>query len=218
MYVPSHFEESNESELLEFIETFPLASIVTYRQEELDSNLIPLFPLKEKNGETKLLGHVARSNTFWQESFENENVLAIFRGPDSYISPNWYPGKESNKNQVPTWNYQVINVHGSLEIIDNPKFVRGVVARLVTKHERDLPKPWRITDSDKIFIEDMIANIVGIRISIKKVVGKFKLSQNRTKEDRLGVASQLANSGKDGLCNAMRSEEDKRHGAGKLAH
>ena len=210
MYIPSHFEESNEATLLQLIKAYPLASIVTFRKDEFDSNLIPLYPLKDKDGVIKLIGHVARNNMFWKESQENENVLAIFRGPDSYISPNWYPGKKINKNQVPTWNYQVINVHGILEIIDEPKYVRGVLARLVTKHESNSSKPWSISESDRNFMEEMIGNIVGIRISIKKMNGKFKLSQNRSDEDRVGVAIHLAEAGKHDLCKAMTLEELKR--------
>ena len=131
--------------------------------------------------------------------------VVVFRGPQTYITPSWYPSKHELHRQVPTWNYRVVHVHGRLYVRDNERFVRGVVARLTRTHEAQAgsPKPWKMTDASPEYIDQMLANIVGIEIDITKLVGKWKLSQNKDERDRVNAADQLRKRGEHGISAAM---------------
>jgi len=201
MYRPEAFVEDDVEELLRLIEANILGTIVTYRGA-LDANHVPFLIDRDLDG-VRLIAHVSRKNPLWTEASAGEKVLVIFRGAQGYISPNWYPGKKENENQVPTWNYQVAHVHGTLSIIDDEKFVRGVVARLVMKNEATQPKPWKMTDSEKEYIDAELNGIVGIRVEIERMEGKFKLSQNRNAADGMGAADGLKASGGAELSDAM---------------
>jgi transcriptional regulator len=130
--------------------------------------------------------------------------LVIFRGNEGYISPNWYPSKHETHRQVPTWNYEVVHVHGRLTVLDEEQFVRGVVARLTREHEMGEPHPWKMGDSPPDYIDGMLRAVVGIEIEIKRMEGKAKLSQNREARDRLNAAETLRARGQEGLGSAMR--------------
>ncbi|WP_259754648.1 FMN-binding negative transcriptional regulator [Pseudomonas sp. GCEP-101] len=203
MYVPAHFEETRSDELHRLIREHPLGILVTGHDGLLDANHLP-FEL-ELAGETPLLrAHVARNNPVWQEA-DGEEVLVIFRGEHAYVSPNWYPSKHEAHRQVPTWNYQVVHVRGRLKVMDEERFVRGVVGRLTRTHEAGEVKPWKMSDSTPEFISGMLANIVGIEVEISEIVGKSKLSQNKEDRDRLGAAERLEQLGSTALAGAMRS-------------
>src|SRR5699024_1746275 len=120
--------------------------------------------------------------------------LVVFRGEDAYISPNWYPSKHESHRQVPTWNYQAVHVRGRITIRDDERFVRGHVARLTRVHEANTgtDRPWRMGDSPKAYIDQMLAAIVGIEIEITAMIGKSKLSQNKETRDRLNAAAALS--------------------------
>lgn len=130
--------------------------------------------------------------------------MVIFRGNESYISPNWYPSKHETHRQVPTWNYEVVHVHGRLTVQDDERFVRGVVARLTREHESSEPKPWRMGDSAPEYIDAMLRAIVGIEVAITRMEGKAKLSQNREERDRLSAAEALIQRGQAQLDKAMQ--------------
>lgn len=203
MYVPAHFEETRSDELHRLIREHPLGILVTGHDGLLDANHLP-FEL-ELSGEKPLLrAHVARNNPVWQEA-DGEEVLVIFRGEHAYVSPNWYPSKHEAHRQVPTWNYQVVHVRGRLTVMDEERFVRGVVGRLTRTHEAGEGKPWKMSDSTPEFISGMLANIVGIEVEIGEMVGKSKLSQNKEDRDRLGAAERLEQLGSLELSAAMRS-------------
>ena len=170
MYIPDHFAIKSTYEAYRIIEAHPLGILVTSTEEGLDANHLP-FELDAERG--VLTAHVARANPVWKKCGEGTDALVIFRGEESYISPNWYPSKHELHRQVPTWNYQVVHIHGRLVAQDQEKFVRGVVARLTRTHEA----------------------IVGIEIQIERLEGKAKLSQNREARDRLNAAEKLISKG-----------------------
>ncbi len=147
---------------------------------------------------------MARANPVWKRCPTGTPVMVIFRGAEAFISPNWYPSKHETHRQVPTWNYEVVHAHGTLNIRDDERFVRGVVARLTRRHEADEPKPWKMTDSTAEYIDGMLRNIVGIQITITSLVGKSKLSQNREDRDRLSAAQTLAARGHEELSQVMQ--------------
>ena len=205
MYLPNHFVEAREEDLIQTIAAYPFGSLVMHGPNGLDANHIPFIPEQSKEGKWTLLGHVARANPLWKEATEGQEILVIFRADDAYVSPNWYPSKHETHKQVPTWNYRVVNVHGRLFVRDDARFVRGVVARLTKTHEAQAggPRPWKMTDSAPEFIDQMIANIVGVEVEITRMVGKWKLSQNREERDRTSAAEELKKRGEDALAGAM---------------
>ena len=205
MYLPEHFEETRVEELHRLIAEYPLGALVVNGPAGLDANHLP-FELHVGAGEPgRLTAHVARANPLWKEVKDGDGVLVIFRAADAYISPNWYPTKHETHRQVPTWNYQTVHVHGTITIRDDPRFVRGVVGRLTRTHEmRTEPeRPWKMSDSSHEYIDDALAAIVGIEIAITKMVGKWKLSQNKEERDRQGAAEALRQRGDQVTSAAM---------------
>jgi transcriptional regulator len=205
VYLPQHFEETNDAELHRIIGEFPLGALVVNGPDGLDADHLP-FELDPGIGERGLLrAHVARANPLCQRVRDGDHVLVVFRAGDAYVSPNWYPSKHESHRQVPTWNYQVVHVHGRIAIRDDERFVRGVVARLTRVHEArsGAERPWRMTDSSSEFIDAMLAAIVGIEIAIDRIVGKSKLGQNRETRDRVAAANALAQHGHATLAAAM---------------
>ncbi len=196
MYIPKHFEEHRQEELHRIIREFPLGVLVVNGADGLDANHIP-FELHEQDGKQVLLAHVARANSVWQESRDGDEALVIFRAADAYISPNWYPSKHEFHQQVPTWNYQAVHVHGRITVRDDAKFVRMIVARQTKTHEARVgeQRPWRMGDSSKEFIDHLLTAIVGIEISIDKIVGKWKLGQNKELRDLTSAAHALSTRG-----------------------
>ena len=205
MYLPNHFEEASKEELFRTIAAYPFGSLVVNGRNGLDANHVP-FLIDDAGGSSKLLAHVARANPLWKEVNDGDEALVIFRADDAYVSPNWYPSKHEFHQQVPTWNYRVVHVHGRLYIRDSERFVRGVVARLTRTHESQTgaPRPWKMTDSSPEYIDKMLSAIVGLEVEITKMVGKWKLSQNKDERDRLHAAEELGKRGEKHISAAMR--------------
>jgi transcriptional regulator len=191
MYLPKHFEERDPERLRRFIERHPLGSLVTATESGLDANHIPFLFADTGSAAGTLHGHIARANPLWREAVADATALVIFRGPDSFISPTWYPSKRENPRVVPTWNYAVVHAHGVLRCVDDPAWVRSHVEALTREHEGRRDAPWAVTDAPADFIEKMVAAVVGIEISITRLVGKWKIGQNRSTSDRVGVVEAL---------------------------
>jgi transcriptional regulator len=207
MYMPAHFAIKNSDVLHRIIREHPLGALVTLGPDGLDANHIP-FEMDVTHGALGLLtAHVARANPVWQQCLGGAEVLVVFRGNESYISPNWYPSKHESHRQVPTWNYEVVHVHGRLAVMDEQRFVRGVVARLTRTHEAAEPVPWKMGDSAPEYIDGMLKAIVGIQVEITRIEGKAKLSQNREARDRLNAADTLLARGEQALGRAMREAQ-----------
>lgn len=120
-------------------------------------------------------------------------AYVIFHADQSYISPNWYEGKHEHHRVVPTWNYRVVHVKGSIRKVDDEKYLRGVLAHLTRTHEATQPIPWKMGDAPNDFIAEQLEKIVGIEIEIDTIIGKFKVSQNRSAVDAENVAMALEN-------------------------
>lgn len=205
MYLPRHFEETRVEELHCLIDEYPLGAWVVNGPAGLDANHLP-FHLETKPGEpARLLAHVARANPVWKEVRQGDETLVVFRAEDAYVSPNWYPSKHEQHRQVPTWNYRVVHAHGRVTVRDDERFVRGLVARLTRTHEgrTGSAKPWRMTDSAPDYIDQMLAAIVGIEIEVTKLVGKWKLSQNREARDRINAAEELRKRDEEAVATAI---------------
>ncbi len=205
MYLPAHFAETRPEELQRIIREHPLGMLVTHGSHGLDADHIPFEYDPGEDGLGMLSAHVARANPVWQRCPSGTPVMVVFRGAQSYVSPSWYPSKHDTHRQVPTWNYEVVHAHGTLTVHDDERFVRRMVARLTRRHEAAEPKPWKMGDSAREFIDGMLRNIVGIEIAVASLVGKRKLSQNKEARDRLGAADTLAARGIDELAQSMRT-------------
>jgi transcriptional regulator len=207
MYAPSHFRQQDPAELRALIEASPLAVLVTFGAGRMHVSHIPLLFDAAVGPHGTLIGHFAAANPQAQHYDAAIEAIAIFNGPDAYVSPNWYPSKHELHKQVPTWNYRVVHVHGRLRIRDDEKFVRGVVARLTRVHEAGTgdARPWKMTDSAPAYIDQLLAMIVGIEIEITKMVGKWKLSQNKDARDRANAADELRKRGEQEISAAMQA-------------
>jgi transcriptional regulator len=191
MYTPAYFRESRLPELHEFMRRYPLGSVITQASGRIDANHIPLI-LDPAIGPFGILrGHIARANSMWRDAAPEAEVLVLFRGPDSYISPSFYPSKKEHGKVVPTWNYGVVHVRGTLKWIHDPKWLRALVEQLTDQHEASRPEPWRVSDAPEEYVTKMLDAIVGFEISINELSGKLKLSQNRSEADRDGVRTGL---------------------------
>jgi transcriptional regulator len=202
MYVPAHFSVPDEEAPYRLIRENPLGILVTNGDSGLDANHIP-FEVEPQPGQHGVLrAHVARGNPVWKYVREGAEVLVIFRAEDAYVSPNWYPSKHESHKQVPTWNYRVVHAHGTIAFHDDETFLRGLVGRLTRAHEASQPVPWRMDDAPPDYIAAMLKAIVGIEIAVTRLVGKFKLSQNRELRDRLSLAEALSKQGDTALGQA----------------
>ncbi|MGE6105629.1 FMN-binding negative transcriptional regulator [Aeromonas veronii] len=191
MYLPPHFATDDPEALHQLMRAHPLGALITHGERGLDANHLP-FELNAESGEHGVLrAHVALNNPLWQEAKDGDEVLVIFKAADAYISPNWYPSKKAHHQQVPTWNYSVVHAHGRIQIRDDARFVRRLLANLTRHHEAGEPTPWKMADAPRDYLEAKVAAVVGIEIEITGLVGKFKLSQNKEAADRQEAAHAL---------------------------
>jgi len=209
MYLPAHFAETDVQALHALIAAHPLGALVAAGPHGLDANHLPFELDSSAGAQGTLRAHVARNNPLWKELVDGTPVLVIFQAEQGYISPNWYPSKHETHQQVPTWNYRVVHVHGTLRIRDDERFVRGLVARLTRTHEAQEARPWKMGDSETAYIDRMLAAIVGIEVEIHQMVGKYKLSQNKDKRDRMGAVETLQARGKEALSLVMWEAMEK---------
>lgn len=191
MYIPAHFEETQIEILHQLIRNHPLGTLVTLSSDGLNANHIPLELDLEPTPFGTLRGHVARANPVWRDFNQDVEALVIFQGANSHITPSWYATKKETGKVVPTWNYAVVHAYGSLKIIDDTAWLRGLVERLTTQHEAAKAAPWKVSDAPENYIEPLLRAIVGIEILITKISGKWKVSQNQPQANRTGVIEGL---------------------------
>ena len=192
MYVPSHFEETRPDVLRRLIHDHSLAALVTLGSDGLNANHIPLELDPEPAPLGTLCGHVARGNPVWRDFSRDVEALAVFQGPQAYISPSWYQTKRETGKVVPTYNYIVVHAYGPMRIIEDRAWLRGLVERLTNRHEAGRAEPWKVTNAPADFVEQMLGAIVGIEIPLTRLRGKWKVSQNRPSVDREGVVRGLS--------------------------
>jgi transcriptional regulator len=191
MYVPHHFSESRVEILHRLIGERPLGTLVTLSADGLNADHLP-FELDPKPAPLGTLrGHVARANPVWRDSSRAVEALVIFQGAQAYITPTWYPSKQESGEVVPTYNYITVHAYGGLKIVHDHEWLRGLVTRLTNRFEAGRRAPWRVTDAPAAFVERQLGAIVGIEITLTKLAGKWKVSQNRPEADRRGVADGL---------------------------
>jgi len=195
MYLPAHFKETDVETLHGLIHAHPLATLVTLGSDGLFASHLPLLIDPDPAPFGTLRGHLARGNPQWRDFRPDPEALAIFQGPQGYVSPSWYPTKRETGKVVPTWNYAVVHARGRLTVRDDPAWLDAFVRRLTDSQERELPQPWKVDDAPAEFIGRQIKAIVGIELTVTRLDGKWKMSQNRSNEERAGVVSGLEDRG-----------------------
>ncbi|MEO6062192.1 MAG: FMN-binding negative transcriptional regulator [Thermoflexales bacterium] len=191
MYIPAHFDESRPEVLRALIDAHPLATLVTLTPDGLNANHIPLRLHAADVSHGILRGHVARSNAIWKDFDPRVDALAIFQGPDSYITPGYYATKQETGRVVPTWNYAVVHVYGSLRVIDDPAWLRPHLETLTATHEAARVEPWHVSDAPADYTGKLVQGIVGIELTITRMLGKWKVSQNQPASNQAGVVEGL---------------------------
>ena len=200
MYLPEHFQESNQDVLIDLIQKHALGCLVTYIDGELSADHLPFI---YDQSEHCLFAHIAKKNPLYTQLINGMEGLIVFQIDHAYVSPNWYVGKFEHHRAVPTWNYVVIHVKGEIKLIEDEKSLRGILAKLTRQHESSQPKPWKMSDAPKEYIADQLNHIVGIQVNIRSLIGKFKLSQNREKMDIENVAKAFEDLNKKDLATMM---------------
>lgn len=185
MYVPEYFSVKDLATLYDWIERWSFGTLITSHRGRVEANQIPFLLDREKN---QLLGHVAKANKHWMAMMNAEDLLVQFAGPHAYVSPAWY----SQPDGVPTWNYLSVQVRGKAELVKTDSETIDLLRRLTNTNEALYGPGWRIDDLPPERLKAMCQAIVCFRISISAIEGKAKLSQNRSKMDRVGVSQELA--------------------------
>ncbi len=191
MYLPPLFREESVAVMHALMQAHPLATLVTVSAEGITANHIPMLVDPEPLPSGTLLGHVARANPVWREFSPEIPALAIFSGPEHYISPSWYPSKQEHGRVVPTWNYAAVHAYGRLEIHEDAEWLRDLVTRLTSTHEAEFEEPWQVGDAPSDYVDGLLKAIVGIEIRIERLEGKWKMGQNRPPADRRGTVAGL---------------------------
>ncbi|WP_439860390.1 FMN-binding negative transcriptional regulator [Pseudomonas sp. MBLB4136] len=192
MFTPSIHRQNDLPTLHQQIAASGLATMVSQGPNALQASHLPLL-LEPGEGEFgTLYGHFARANPQWRDLAGGAEVLAIFQGPDAYVSPDWYPSKAEHHKSVPTWNYIAVHAQGRAEVFDDGERLLQLVSRLSDRHEAGRAKPWAVSDAPRDYIDAMLRAIVGFALPIRRLDGQWKLSQNRDAADQAGVREGLA--------------------------
>jgi transcriptional regulator len=194
MYIPDHFREDRTEVLHDAVRRIGFATLVT---TGLEANHLPML----LDGGV-LRGHVARANPVWKAG--DGAALAIFLGPHAHVSPNWYPSKAVTGKAVPTWNYITVHARGAVRWIQDADWLRAHVTALSETHEAERAEPWKVDDAPAAYIESLLRAIVGFELTVEKLEGKYKLSQNRDAADRDGVREAFAREGRNDLAGLMK--------------
>jgi transcriptional regulator len=200
MYLPKHFSVEDNSHAIRIGKENSFATVISFDKEnEPFINHLPLIVENDGDG-LKLIGHMARRNPQWQHFMSGSKALVIFNGPHTYITPTWYV----SGRDVPTWNYVVVHAQGKATAIEDFDRLTAILKKLTDKFERDNPQPWEFELPDDLLdARALTSAIVGFEIHVEKIEAKFKLSQNRSAEDKRGIIEGLSTRSDD-MSRAIR--------------
>ncbi|MES2606402.1 MAG: FMN-binding negative transcriptional regulator [Pseudomonadota bacterium] len=191
MYIQQKFNETNVDTLHALIKAHPLGALVVLTDSGMEVNHMP-FQLEAVSDGTVLRAHIPKGNTLWQQALDSKHeAVVIFQGPERYITPSWYPSKQEHGQVVPTWNYAVVHAYGQPRFVTDKEWLRAHVTALTNEHEASQALPWQVTDAPADYIDSMLEKIVGIELPVTRMLGKWKVSQNRPQADRMGVMAGL---------------------------
>ncbi|MGP5070665.1 FMN-binding negative transcriptional regulator [Psychrobacter faecalis] len=190
MFTPKAFKEDNFENIRTFIKEQPQATVIAKTGNRLESCHIPMYWQDDDSTFGCLYGHIAKVNTL-NNSDNNAPWLIIFQDAGHYISPNWYPSKLTTHKEVPTWNYRSVHITGNVSLLTEHEHLNEILSKKTADFEANKPNPWSLDDAPEKYIHAMCRAVVGIRVDIKDVQAQFKLSQNKTAENRVGVVVGL---------------------------
>ncbi|HEX5685431.1 MAG TPA: FMN-binding negative transcriptional regulator [Ideonella sp.] len=193
MHLPQ-FANNDPQAWQALITAHPLGTWFSAHDGALRADHVPFLFDPQRGPHGALLAHVSRANQVWRNPGQG---LVVFNGPQAYVSPSWYPSKHAHGKAVPTWNYAVVHVHGQARAIEGRDEVLALVERLTTAHEQGQAVPWQVSDAPATYIDQLLRAIVGIEITVDKIEGRWKMSQNRSEADRLGVTAGLQQIGSE---------------------
>ena len=194
MYTPAYHAFNDIEKMRAHIAAHPLGAWVCHAHGQLIANHIP-FVLDAKHGSHgRLLAHVSRANSVWRELIGGAPSVVMFRGPSAYITPSWYPGKHQHGKVVPTWNYVTVHAHGMARAMEDTCWILDVLNRLTDTQESQRTEPWKVSDAPSAYIDKMLRAVVGIEITIDRVEGRLKVSQDEDEQDRRGTVEGLQHS------------------------
>jgi transcriptional regulator len=191
VYIPKFNQETRLDVMHALIESQPFATLVTMSNSGLFASHLPMVLDRGEGAYGTLRGHLSRANNQWRDLSPTVEALAIFAGDHHYISPNWYPEKSESGKVVPTWNYAVVHAYGPLRVIEDPAWLLPHLTSLTTQHEANSAEPWHVSDAPADYIASQIKGIVGIEITLSRIEGKWKVSQNQSERTRLAVEQGL---------------------------
>ncbi len=190
MYIPPHNAPPSADDVTQLLLETRAGDLVTVGGDGLTVSMIPFLYDPSLGAHGSLLGHLARPNNQWRGA-DGQDALVLLHGPDGYVSPAWYAAKREHGRVVPTWNYVLVALHGTLRVHDDPEWVRDIVERLTRAHEEGRAEPWAVSDAPEPYIAGQLRAIVGVEVEIVRVEAKWKLSQNRSAADVAGVVAGL---------------------------
>lgn len=202
MYQPPHFREDRLATQHALIRANPLGLLVSAGAGGLVADPVP-FVLDADGGHGTLRAHLARANPHWAALAEVRECLAVFQGPDGYVSPGWYAAKREHGRVVPTWNYATVHAWGRPRIVEDAAWLRRQIEDLTALREAPRPEPWAVGDAPEPFVAGQLRGIVGVEIAIHRIEGKWKVSQNRSEADRGGVVAGLRADGRGELADLV---------------
>lgn len=192
MYTPRAFALDDLPEIQQLIQHTRLAQLVSVGEHGLQASHLPMLLNPDEGANGTLYGHMAKANPQWRDLQNGAEALVIFAGADAYVSPAFYPAKAEHGKVVPTWNYLAVHAYGKAEVFTDAERLLAVVSALTDRHEGGRPQPWAVSDAPADYIDGMLKAIVGFALPIERVIGKRKLSQNRSEADINGVRNGLA--------------------------
>jgi len=192
MYLPASFRQDDLGKLHRQIRATPFALLTSAGTDGVQASHLPLLLEPDEGEFGTLYGHFAKANPHWRDLHSGVEVLAVFSGPDAYISPSWYPAKAEHGKVVPTWNYIAVHARGPVQLIEERESLLRIVSRISDLHEAGRPQPWAVSDAPRDYLDVMLRAIVGFALPIRRLEGKWKLGQNRSAADQLGVRRGLA--------------------------
>lgn len=191
MYTPKYHALNDVATMHTHITEHPLGAWVCNTHNQLIANHIPFVLDAQYGAHGRLLGHVSRANPVWRELAGGAPSVVMFMGPHAYITPSWYPGKHQHGKVVPTWNYVTVHAHGVARAIEDTDWILDVINRLTDAQEASRLGPWKVSEAPSAYIEKMLRGVVGIEITIERLEGRLKVSQDEDEQDRVGTVEGL---------------------------
>jgi transcriptional regulator len=208
VYIPEHFRVRDHADAIAFMQANPFVILVSTAEGGPFASHVPV-KIRETGDQLVIRGHFAKANPHWRYLEQQSLCLAIFHGPHSYISPSLYTNRES----VPTWNYGAVHVYGKTRLFSSPEDLQGMLHELMGLFEPAYAEQW--ASMNEAYRQKMLSHIVGFEITATKIEAKFKLSQNRTREEQSNVIASLAKAGDTAVSGVSRLMQEQELGLRK---